>query len=84
METGVLWRIRRRPGEHRGEVPRKPIVLPVNLFRMMIPLAGIVIGFGVLVWLLTKWIRHRLRCSSDVQTIREGRRLCSSASAAIS
>lgn len=56
VETGVLWRIRCRPGERRGEAPRKPIVLPVNLFRMMLPLVGTVIGLGVLVWLLTKWI----------------------------
>lgn len=56
VETGVLWRIRRRPGESRGEAPRKPIVLPVNLFRMMLPLVGTVVGVGLLVWAFRRWI----------------------------
>ena len=56
VETGVLWRIRRRPGESAGEAPRKPVVLPVNLFRMMLPLLGGVAALGLVVWGVTRWL----------------------------
>lgn len=56
VETGVLWRIRRTSGP-AGELPRKPIVLPVNLFRMLLPLVAAVAILGVGVWALTRWVK---------------------------
>jgi len=38
--TGVVWRIRRTGAEH-GEVPPEPLVLPVNLLRLLAPTAGL-------------------------------------------
>jgi hypothetical protein len=55
VETGVLWRIR-RTSSRRGEVPRAPIVLPINLFRLMLPLVGTVAVLGLGIWALVRWL----------------------------
>ena len=54
--TGVLWRIRRKSGP-RGDQPRRPIVLPVNLFRLLLPLIGMLAVLGAVVWGLVRWLR---------------------------
>lgn len=55
VETGVLWRIR-RTGGRSGAVPRKPIVLPVNLFRLLLPLIGTAVVLGLAIWGVTRWL----------------------------
>jgi hypothetical protein len=54
--TGVLWRIRRASGP-LGEVPRKPIMLPVNLFRLLLPPIGAAALLGVAMWALVRRLR---------------------------
>ena len=49
--TGVIWRIR-PTGEERGEVTRRPLVLPLNLFRLLVPLLGIGAAVALIVWLI--------------------------------
>ncbi len=51
--TGVLWRIRRNGGPI-GEVPKRPIVLPLNLLRLLVPLLGLVAAVAVIVWLVIR------------------------------
>lgn len=39
--TGVLWRIRRTADAERGDAPAAPLVLPVNLLRLVVPAVGV-------------------------------------------
>ena len=54
VETGVLWRIRRTSGP-RGEVPRPPVVFPVNLFRMMLPVLATAAIVALIIWGVIRW-----------------------------
>lgn len=58
VDTGVLWRIRRRSGTPVGDAPRAPLVLPVNLLRLAVPFAATA-GLTAAFWALVKWIRRR-------------------------
>lgn len=52
--TGVLWRIR-PTSDTRGQQPPRPRVLPVNLLRLLLPLAALATAIG----LVTHWARAR-------------------------
>ena len=43
LGTGVLWRIRRTGATH-GDAPPEPLELPVNLLRLLVPVAGATAG----------------------------------------
>jgi hypothetical protein len=42
----MLWRVR-RTGTGHGDVPPKPLVLPVNLLRAVVPAAGLAAAVAV-------------------------------------
>ncbi|HVL06866.1 MAG TPA: hypothetical protein VM388_12835 [Acidimicrobiales bacterium] len=46
LGTGLVWRIRRTGADH-GDLPPKPLVLPVNLLRAVVPAAGVVAAAAV-------------------------------------
>ena len=46
LGMGLLWRIRRTATDH-GELPPKPLVLPVNLLRALVPAAGVAAAAAV-------------------------------------
>ncbi|MFP5371163.1 MAG: PQQ-dependent sugar dehydrogenase [Actinomycetes bacterium] len=53
QRTGVVWRIRRTGGE-AGQEPPEPLVLPVNLLRLVLPLLASLLGGGLLIRLVRR------------------------------
>ena len=46
LGTGLLWRIRRTGPDH-GDLPPKPLVLPLNLLRAVVPAVGVAAAAAV-------------------------------------
>ena len=47
LGTGVVWRIR-RTRTHHGQLPPQPLVLPLNLLRLVVPAAGMIVGVAAI------------------------------------